>query len=207
LFHLENTLLGRSTASAAIDPRLLYVTGFDAGTQRFTYRVNQLFGQPLDYGLARVTYPPFELQIGAEYRFGYPPPVNTSVQSRLGLFRNGPDTAAAMELVRAAVAKLFGGNPVDAILMWRDSLALTSDQVTGIQLVREEYRARADSLTAPLVAFAIREGKSLTQDQLFDQGALIVVALRAVQADERAKAVRFLLPHQRELLARLTRSP
>ena len=70
---LQNTLLGQTSAGSAADPRLLYVTGYTPATHQFTYRVNQLFGSPIDFGNARHRYPPFQVQLGLEYRLGYPP--------------------------------------------------------------------------------------------------------------------------------------
>ena len=53
LFGLENTPLGRGALSTNANSQLLYVTGFDPATQSYKYQVNQLFGQPTNFGNAR----------------------------------------------------------------------------------------------------------------------------------------------------------
>ncbi|MGH7524255.1 MAG: TonB-dependent receptor [Gemmatimonadales bacterium] len=203
---LENTSLGQSSSSLAVDSRLLDVTGFDPTKRTFTYRVNQLFGEPIDYGSARHRYPPFELQVGIEYRLGYPP-TNPAARS-LGLLHRGEDSKQMAAQVRAAILnRFFRVSPVAEILALRDSLGLTPEQVTSIQAVSQEFDRHVDSLIAPVVAFAMKRGKQLTTIELNQQTMAINSPLRDLQATERQKAVTFLVPEQRIKLTTLTRTP
>ena len=72
LFGLENTPLGRGALGTDANSQLLYVTGFDPATQSYKYQVNQLFGQPRNFGSARRRYPPFQVQLGLQYQLGGP---------------------------------------------------------------------------------------------------------------------------------------
>ncbi|MGH7583439.1 MAG: hypothetical protein ACREL5_09460, partial [Gemmatimonadales bacterium] len=203
---LENTPLGQSASSTAVDARLLYVTGFDPATRSFAYRVNQLFGEPIDYGSARHRYPAFELQVGIEYRLGYPP--TNPAARRLGLLQPGKDSAQMAAQVRAAIlSRFFRVSPIAEILALRDSLGLTPDQVTNIEAVSREFDRRLDSLVAPVVAFAVMRGKELTTAELNQHSMSISSPLRGLQTTERQKAVTFLLPEQRIKLTTITRIP
>jgi hypothetical protein len=203
LFGLENTPLGQSPASADVDSRLLTVTGFDPVDQRFIYKVNQLFGQPIDYGTARHRYPPFELQIGVEYRFGYPP--TAQVARSIGVFGNGRDTVGMAEVVRQRLQRSFGGNPVAEILAIRDSLALTADQGRNVEKVNAQYVAQSDSLLAPVVIFAVKRGRKLTVDELSARTASVGTAMRNLRQEARERAISYLLPEQRTKVSTLTR--
>ncbi len=203
LFGLENTLLGQSAASTNVDPRLLYVTGFDPVNQRFQYHVNQLFGEPLDYGTARRRYPPFELQLGVEYRLGYPSTAQTA--RNVGVYPTGNDTTGMAERLRQDLLRRMTGNPVAPILALRDSLALTPDQVAGIDAENRRFMRVADSLIGPVVAFLVRRGKKLTSDEYNSRMMTISPPIRVLAADALQKATAFLLPDQRSKLAALTR--
>ncbi|HEX3928828.1 MAG TPA: carboxypeptidase-like regulatory domain-containing protein [Gemmatimonadales bacterium] len=201
LFGLNNTPLGQTSQSTAVDPRLLYVTGFDPVRQQFQYQVNQLFGQPLDYGAARHRYAPFELQLGLEYRIGYP----STVQTAKNFGVNGKDTVGMAARVRADVRRrTFGADPAAEILGLRDTLHLSADQIASIGAVSREYTAHVDSVIAPIVTFMVQRGNKLTSDDYNSRIQALGNIERAYHDAERAKAVAFLLPDQRSKLATLT---
>jgi hypothetical protein len=206
LFGLQNTPLGQTASSSAVDSRLLYVTGFDPVTHAFKYRVNQLFGEPIDYGSARHRYPPFELQLGVEYRFGYPP--TNATARNLGLLRTGRDsTAMATEVRSTLLRRTFGRNQIDTIVALRDTLGLTPDQFTSIKAIANEFDVRFDSIIAPVVAFVLKRGKQLTSDELNAQTQRVGPSIRDLQSALRARAVAFLSPDQRFRLSTITRIP
>lgn len=208
LLGLQKTPLGQTASSASVDSRLLTVTGFDPSTRAFKYRVNQLFGQPVDYGQARHRYPPFQLMLGLEYRFGYP--ATNSTPRNLGLLQTGKDSAAlAIEVRTNLMRRSFGPdlNEVARIIALRDTLGLSVEQVTSIRKIATELDAQLDSLFAPVVAFVISRGKNLSSDEYNAQTRLISQPLRDLQTAQRVKAVAFLLPEQRILLSTITRIP
>jgi hypothetical protein len=163
LFGLQDTPLGRSTLSTTPTSTLLYVTGFDPATRQFRYRVNQLFGEPSNFGSARRKFPPMQLQLGFEYKFGGPP-LNPLARG-LGL-REPVGKAPLTEAERrAAVAKLRK-DPVQPILELRDSLALTANQADQLEALAREFNARADTILAPLTRWVVKKGKRVVDQDL-----------------------------------------
>ena len=158
-------MLGVSSAIAGAstprDERLLFVTGFDPAAQRFKYRVNQAFGQPLDLGAGSRGFPPFQIQLGVQYQLGAAP--NIALLSRNGLIPTRY-SATWPEDVRAVFRRIARENPVDGILALRDSLTLTSEQVTALEGMRSQYQRTADSVIAQAVTGVVGVGKKLSDN-------------------------------------------
>jgi hypothetical protein len=184
-------LLGVSSAvalgSQPIDGRLLYVTGFDQVSQRYIYRVNQAFGQPIDFGLGNHRFPPFQLQIGAEYKLGFAP-TNPNLR-RWGLLpsKSEPHTA---EYVRNALASVTH-NPIDTLIALRDTLGESPEQVAKLQEIRKAYQLKVDSAVTPMVTFIVQRGMKLTDNDFVNQEIRLSAALdtRRNDAHDRALAV------------------
>ncbi|HEY4320771.1 MAG TPA: carboxypeptidase-like regulatory domain-containing protein [Gemmatimonadales bacterium] len=201
LFGLENTPLGRSASSQYVDSRLLYVTGFDPARRAFTYRVNQLFGQPLDFGSARQTYPPFELQLGVEYRFGYPK--TTRAVFAAPLLPKHATADSITRTVRAAVLREIGGDPLVALLANADSLHLTTDQRNGIRTVAERFENRADSAMAPIQAWSHQNPGKVTRDEIDQRIGDMAASWRSVRTQTWVEGTAYLTPDQRAMLPAL----
>ena len=150
LLGLQNTPLGQAAGTIQPDTRLLYVTGFDSVSHQFKYQVNQLFGRPLDFGAGQRQAAPFQLQVGAEYQFGRAPSRNDVGTMKL-FEKNGAPKSD--EEIRTILRDQYSRNPADPILALRDSLALTAGQVTRLEAIRDDFRARMDSSLAPAVPF------------------------------------------------------
>lgn len=67
VLNLINDEWGRNVGVAGGNQTLLFIEGFDAGTQAFTYAVNDSFGQESDLTPFRTDQ--FQMQLGARYRF------------------------------------------------------------------------------------------------------------------------------------------
>jgi hypothetical protein len=160
---LEDTPLGRSAASTQPDPRLLYVTGFDPATQRYTYQVNQVFGEPFDFGNARRRFPPFQLQVGLELKVGGPP---TSPMARsMGLLPAGGAPALTADDVQQRL-RAIGRNPVPGILAHKDSLALTTKQLAELDSISSNFTVEVDRLLEPVASYVLRKGKGVKDVEL-----------------------------------------
>jgi hypothetical protein len=130
------------------DASLLHVRGFDQGTQRYQYEVNQRFGS---------TNPAFNqfrtpVTLTAMVRFDVGPTRERQMltqQLDRGRRRDG-DKAPEM-LLRA----LFGNggipNPLATILRQQDTLQLTSGQADSIATINREYIIKLDGIWAPIV--------------------------------------------------------
>ncbi len=153
---MENTPFGQSPLSTNPNATLLYVTGFDQATNQFKYRVNQLFGEPTNFGSARRKFAPTQLQFGVEYLFGGP--VLNPIARGLGLREPANQRPLTDEQRREAVAKLKR-DPVLAYAPLKDSLALSAEQRGQLDVLSKEYNARADTALAPLLNWVLKEGR------------------------------------------------
>jgi len=198
-FHLENTLFGRSTATAAVDQRLLYVTGFDSATKSFRYRVNESFGDPVEYGRGRAALAPTELQLGVEVKLGRLP-----APAALIVGDAATDTVVRIGQIRAIILQSVGVEDcVDQILARRDTLGLTVDQLISIQSIGRECRSQTDAIMRPIVEYALRRGAKLTRDDLSQRlGDTRIVIQNAVNVSI-TKGISYLTSDQRDLLEEL----
>ena len=188
LFGLQNTPLGQSSLSTTPNSTLLYVTGFDPVKQQYVYRVNELFGQPTNYGSLRQRFPPMQVQVGLEYKFGGP--TLNPVARAMG-FREADGQAPLSEAQRrAAVAKLKK-DPVAPLLRVRDSLGLSDVQVSDLRAVSAAYNAKADAALRELTEWIVDKGTRIFDVDLSPRLAEARAALAKLQPeyDKRAKAV------------------
>ncbi len=163
LFGLEDTPLGRSAASTQPESRLLYVTGFDPVTRRYEYRVNQVFGEPIDFGSSRRRFPPFQIQVGAELKIGGPP--TSPIARSMGLIPpSGRPPLTDEELEQRVMA--IGRNPVPAILALRDSLELTGNQVAELDSISRSFTEEVETILDPVVQYAVDKGKKIKDSGL-----------------------------------------
>ncbi len=143
--------------TAAPDPVLLYVRGFDPGALQYRYAVNGRFGATA--GANGGVIVPFQVALQVHMAVG---PDRT--RDRLRAAFGGRRGAGAGG--RGGLSGLAGGdaqdfaarvarilpNPISAILELRDSLALSPDQVAGLQAIADsldgENRPVSDSLQA-----------------------------------------------------------
>jgi hypothetical protein len=153
---LENTPLGQSPLSTNVNSTLLYVTGFDQTTNQFKYRVNQLFGEPGNFGSARRKFAPTQLQLGVEYVFGGP--VLNPIARGLGLREPANERPLTNEQRRAAVARLKR-DPTVAVITAKDSITLSPEQVSQLQQLSTQYSARADTALEPLLNWVLKQGR------------------------------------------------
>jgi hypothetical protein len=201
LFGLENTPLGRSATSQFVDPRLYYVTGFNPQTNGFTYRVNQLFGQPIDFGSSRHVYPPFELQLGVEYRFGYPGSTRSAFDAPLTTSKD--DITTIDRVVAAQIRHDLGGNPLDSLLASADSLHLTLAQRQGIGEASRAFNAAVDSLAGPILQFVERDRSHVTRNAILQRETPLQQSWRQLVMVAWVQGTSFLTAEQRTSLTPL----
>jgi hypothetical protein len=197
LFNLESTPLGQSTLSTTPNATLLYVTGFDPATQRFKYGVNQLFGEPTNYGSARRKFAPLQFQLGLEYKFGGPTP--NPMARGLGLRERLNEPPLTDEQRIAAVGRLKR-DPAAPILRLRDSLALSSTQTARLDSLSHEFNARADTALTPLTRWVLKKGKRVYDQDLNQRLSPAQSALAKLNAEYSKKAQSVLNPAQVTLL-------
>jgi hypothetical protein len=190
---LENTPLGQQPLSTNVNSTLLYVTGFDQATNQFRYRVNQLFGQPNNFGSARRKFAPTQLQLGVEYVFGGP--VLNPISRGLGL--REPANAAPLtdEQRRAAIDKLKR-DPTVLYMTQRDSIRLTPEQVSQLQQLSGEYNTKADAALTPLRNWVLRQGRRVFDRDLAQRLSAAQSALGRLNSEYGSKAKGILTAEQ-----------
>jgi hypothetical protein len=191
--NLESTPFGQTSLSVTPNPTLLYVTGFDPSTQQFRYRVNQLFGEPTNFGSARRRFGPSQLQVGVEYRFGGPP--LNPIARGLGLREPVNKPALSEEDRRLAVAKLRK-DPTTAYLSRKDSLGLSAEQIAQLGILSDEFNVRADTALAPLTHWVVRKGQRVFDQDLSKRLTPAQNALNKLTADYAKKAQTVLTAEQ-----------
>jgi hypothetical protein len=130
------------------DPTLLYVRGFDPGTQRFRYEVNPRFGNTSPQ-LSSIRSP---VTVTAQLRWDLAPTRERQllIQS-LDRGRIHQGSKAPEGQLRAMYGSAGLPNPMATILRSADTLQLTAPQADSIATWNRRYLIRLDSIWAPLV--------------------------------------------------------
>ncbi|MHB2033391.1 MAG: hypothetical protein ACYCVE_08465, partial [Gemmatimonadaceae bacterium] len=182
---LESTSLGQlAGASYMIDPRLLYVSGFDPATHEFLYRVNQQFGEghPQQLKDSRFTGP-FQVTLGGDMHFGGPPVVPGVVQ--LGLVSRDPKAPPpSVAQVRTRLERLVA-SPIDVMLRLRITLLLSDAQIVKLARLDASLQTRTDSVLTPIAEFVVQHGRATKDHDLSKR----IIAARHAIAPELAHAL------------------
>lgn len=134
-----------------IDSNLLYVTGFDAGTESFRYQVNERFGDGASTGsggrgIAQQTNP-FQVALQLRYTIG-PDRTRNAMLAAQAAARGGaggPGGAAGAGGMGAMIRRL-APNTFTQVLALRDTLGLDSMQVARLSRLRDTFSAQVDTL-------------------------------------------------------------
>jgi hypothetical protein len=179
------------------DQSLFYVRGFDPVTKKFTYEVNQRFGQ---------TRPQF-LTLRS--------PVTMTVSVRIDLGATRERQGLGMQLAqgrtmggstRASESQLrsFGSgnvlNPMTQIIRQQDSLRLTAVQADSIASMNRRYTYRVDSLWTPVARYLATLPTKYGDDEAYER----YLRARRTQIDMLTDAARalndLLTPQQKRRL-------
>lgn len=149
-----------------IDPNLLYVTGFDAAQQRFTYAVNQRFGDATGAGTAGrgvgQQLNPFQIALQMRYTIG-PDRMRDAMLAAQASARGGRGGAGGGPLAGGDVSGLIrrvAQNPFQQTLALRDTLRLDSAQVQRLDALREAFDGRINTLAVEVQARIQRLGNN-----------------------------------------------
>ena len=145
LLHGRDNLRGWGSTTLP-DPTLYHVTGFDASSQRFEYRVNPRFGSSSP--ATTTLRSPFRATLELSLRLGRSPQ-EQRLEQRLRITPARVGTRASADTIRARYSRNF--QDIYGILVrMADSLALSRDQFEQIEVRRRMMRARGDSLYGAL---------------------------------------------------------
>ena len=176
--------------TATPDQSLLYVRGFDAGTQRYRYEVNQRFGATRPQFLTLRS--PVMLTASMRIDLG-PTRERQNLSQQLSSGRTQPGSRFPEQLFRS-----FGTsglqNPMAVILRSQDTLRLTSVQADSIAAMNRRYTYRADSLWTPVARYLAGLPEEYSESQAYRR----FIAARRAQLDMLAE----IGPVVRDLLTR-----
>jgi hypothetical protein len=182
--------------NASPDPALLYVRGFDPGTEQYRFEVNNRFGATRPQFLAQRA--PVVLTAFMKIDLG-PTREKQTLAMRLQSGRTQPGMRYPEPSLRT-----FGTNslpnPLSIILRQQDSLRLTAMQADSIAAMNRRYTYRADSLWTPVARYMAALPNQYDEGEAYDR----YIRARRTQVDMLTRivaAVRELLtPEQRRKL-------
>jgi hypothetical protein len=165
MLHGNNNLRGWGQFSIP-DPNLLAVRGFDPGTQRYAYDVNQRFGSTLP-ALTAVRAP---VTVTAMMRFDLGPTRERQVltqQLDRGRYTRG--TKAPEPLIKAIYGNGGMMNPLSTILRQADTLALTGAQADSIATLNRGYVVHLDSIWSPVSKYLASLPDKYDRDEAYSR--------------------------------------
>ncbi len=131
------------------DTRLLRVAAFDARQQRYVYAINERFGRDL------VSTASFQQPALVSIELSLPLVSSATTQvlrSVMPAARPADASRSNVATVKRGLARLAQLNPVQELLVVRDSLGLTRDQVRSLDSINSRYNRAADSAWTRLAA-------------------------------------------------------
>lgn len=171
---------------AFTDPTLLTVRGFDPATNRYRYTVNPLFGNT---SVFRNTFRSpftvsldFRLEVGPDRETQY---IENNMRPGKG---EKPDSLTLQQIKNKIAPRPF--NPLDAILLRRDSLALTQAQVDTLTSLSKGYAVYRDSVITDLARYLVSRRGSYDGEEVRERwhsaGIANYVAARNLAAATRS---------------------
>jgi len=148
--HGGNDLRGWGSFSQP-DNTLLFVRGFDAATNRYTYEVNERFGAVR--GNQTGIRLPFQVGFNIRYTLG---PDQTRDRLRAA-FGGAAGSRLTGEAMSAGVGRFFPNIPLQ-IIQARDSIGLTDAQVAKLQTLADSIQIQVDTLVTQARAAIEKEG-------------------------------------------------
>ena len=190
--HGSNKLHGWGQQAFA-DPNLLTVRGFDPASRRFTYTVNPLFGSTSQF---RNTFrAPFMLTLDVRLEVG--PDRETQFLESLLRPRGSEGAALTLDQIKNRIARGF--NPLDQLLMQKDSIKLSAAQVDSVRKLSKRYALRRDSIATEMARYLLaRRGAYGGEDVRERWHQAGVDSYRGYIADVR-EVVALFTPEQMEL--------
>lgn len=218
LFHGSNHLQGWGQP-ASPDPTLLTITGFDPVSREYQYAVNTHFGRPSSY---QAYGQPFLVVLAGRLNVG---PADAVQQLRgfmgMGGRRDGgaggqgggPGGVGALDPRQSLadqVADRFAQrmpNPFDQIIALKDSLGLTSDEITQLQTSSQVFHVRVDSIAGAIRKQLKDLGANLDATSLFGLMRRNLGVVRDLMARSINEAQHELTPEQWTKVPDSIRSP
>lgn len=177
---------------AYADPTLLTVRGFDPTSNQFKYTVNPLFGSSTQFRNAFRT--PFMLTLDVRLEVG--PDRETQFLSALLRPRASEGAALTEQQIKARIAR--GVNPIDQVLLVKDSLKFTQSQLDSLAAISKHYAASRDSIVTEMARYLIARHGSYDGEDVRRRWHTAGLASYRAYLTEARMVIAMLTPEQRE---------
>ena len=162
----EDGLKGWGVDPFIPDQQLLYVRGFDAGTNSYKYEVNERFGSTRPQQTTRRS-PPVAITMQLRLDVG-PTREQTTLLQQLDRGRSRPGNKPSLQQLRG-IANSGLINPMQQLLQQADTLKLTRKQADSLATLNRLYVLRSDSIWTPVVRFLSELPDKFNHDQAYDR--------------------------------------
>jgi cellobiose-specific phosphotransferase system component IIB len=135
--------------------------------------------------------------MGLEYKLGGPPTAPMALS--MGLIPGAKEPPYTMDQIRAKLERL-SRDPVQAILVRRDSMALSPQVVTQLESISKDFRARVDSALDPAMEYVMKKGRKIDDQQLNSRLGRAQPQIQRMLADANTHARALLTPAQLRML-------
>jgi len=179
--------------SAASDPTLLLVRGFDPSTNRFKYEVNPRFG---DTRVSRSgVRNPFLITLEARVQLGRDF-TRQAIDQTLSPGRTRPgERLNVQQLKNRLLTAVF--NPVRGLLQAKDSLSiLTNDQLKALTQLDRRVSQKEDSVVTPLAQYLAALPNDYSESNVIARVLAMQIALFDIVLDGMREARNIFLPEQ-----------
>jgi hypothetical protein len=179
--------------SAASDPTLLLVRGFDPSTNTFKYDVNPRFG---DTRVSRSgVRNPFLVTLEARVQLGRDF-TRQAIDQTLSPGRTRPgDRLNVQQLKNRLLTAVF--NPVRGLLQAKDSLSiLTNDQLKALTQLDRRVSQKEDSVVTPLAQYLAGLPNNYSESEVVARVLAMQIALFDIVLDGMREARTIFLPEQ-----------
>jgi hypothetical protein len=151
LLHGQSGLHGWGQQDFGRDPVLLYPRGWDPTNRQFIYQVNETFGQNR---IRRTTFSPFQVALTARVNVGRQTSQQNGIAGLAGIAfggfgadarggdRGGGFTRQGGGIDADALVERLIPEPVSAIVLLKDTLHLTPDEVRRLTQISDSLKAR-----------------------------------------------------------------
>jgi hypothetical protein len=164
LLHGSDNLQGWGAPSFS-DPTLLYVRGFDAATQRYTYDVNPRFGA--NRQASALNLAPMQITLDVRLDVG-PERERQDLALMLRAGRGGRGQKLNEQALKQRYVRSYP-NPFEQMLRQGDSLGLSNDVADSIAILNKAYGKTIDAIWAPVAKYLAGLPEKYNVDEAYDK--------------------------------------
>ena len=164
LLHGSNNLHGWGAPSLT-DPTLLYVRGFDPGTNRYRYDVNPRFGSSRQSSALNLA--PMQITLDVRFDVG-PERERQDLMLMLRSGRGGKGQKLSEQALKTRYIRAYP-NPFEQMLRQQDSLGLSNEVADSIAILNKTYGKAIDSIWTPVAKYLAALPDKYDVDEAYDR--------------------------------------